>query len=146
MSNSEDPNALSIIFVGLMGAVGVFLVVILLQIVFFRMQEMETAKKVVSMAPEELATLRAQQQANLNGYGWVNQDEGVVRIPIERAMELTVLDINFTPEPAVFEEVDPATAALMRELLRSATGEPSAVEALFEDDTPIEIQLEGTHP
>ena len=103
MSTSQDPKALSIIFGGLVGAVGVFLVVILLQIVFFRMQEMETAKKVVSMAPEELATMRAQQQANLNGYGWVDESAGVVRIPIERAMELTVQDINHEPEPVVVE-------------------------------------------
>jgi hypothetical protein len=26
----------------------------------------------------------------LNGYGWVNKEQGIVRIPIERAMELIV--------------------------------------------------------
>lgn len=31
---------------------------------------------------------RAQQQATLNSYGWVEQKSGVVRIPIDRAMDL----------------------------------------------------------
>jgi len=33
--------------------------------------------------------MRAAEEAILNHYGWVNQSKGVVRIPIERAIELT---------------------------------------------------------
>lgn len=36
----------------------------------------------------ELETLRAEERAVLESYGWVDRDEGIVRIPIERAMEL----------------------------------------------------------
>lgn len=38
----------------------------------------------------DLASLRAQEDAWLNGYGWVDKPSGTVRIPIERAMELMV--------------------------------------------------------
>ena len=34
--------------------------------------------------------LRAKQQALLKGYGWVNRDAGVARIPIEEAMRIVV--------------------------------------------------------
>ncbi|HLX63178.1 MAG TPA: hypothetical protein VKX17_18045 [Planctomycetota bacterium] len=34
--------------------------------------------------------LRASQQANLEGYKWIDQKAGVVHIPIDRAMELIV--------------------------------------------------------
>jgi hypothetical protein len=37
-----------------------------------------------------LAELREQQAKQLNSYGWVDQKAGIVRLPIERAMELTV--------------------------------------------------------
>jgi hypothetical protein len=37
-----------------------------------------------------LARLRAEEDARLNGYGWVDKRAGVVRIPIERAMVLMV--------------------------------------------------------
>src|SRR5262245_45448443 len=36
----------------------------------------------------DLQALRAAEQAELDGYGWVDRDAGVVRIPIARAMEL----------------------------------------------------------
>ncbi len=38
----------------------------------------------------ELDELRAKENAVLGGYGWVDAKNGVVRIPIERAMQLTV--------------------------------------------------------
>lgn len=37
---------------------------------------------------EDLQTFRATQQAELDGYGWINQSKGIVHIPIDRAMEL----------------------------------------------------------
>ena len=36
----------------------------------------------------DLAALRARENAELEGYGWVDKKAGVVRIPIDRAMEL----------------------------------------------------------
>ena len=37
---------------------------------------------------EALKNLRATEDASLTTYGWVDRDTGVVRIPIERAMDL----------------------------------------------------------
>ena len=39
---------------------------------------------------QELQELRAKQKALLEGYGWVDRDAGVVRIPIEDAMKMVV--------------------------------------------------------
>ena len=39
---------------------------------------------------EELQQLREKQKALLEGYGWVNKEAGIVRIPIEDAMKLVV--------------------------------------------------------
>lgn len=38
----------------------------------------------------ELYDYRRDEQGLLEGYGWMNKDEGVVHIPIEEAMRLTV--------------------------------------------------------
>ncbi len=38
----------------------------------------------------DLLKHRAAKQALLTGYGWVDRNKGTVRIPIDRAMELTV--------------------------------------------------------
>ena len=39
---------------------------------------------------DDLQSLRTSEDAVLSGYSWVNKDKGVVRIPIEEAMRLTV--------------------------------------------------------
>jgi hypothetical protein len=39
---------------------------------------------------EDLAALRAREDAALHGYAWVDRDAGVTRIPVERAIEILV--------------------------------------------------------
>jgi hypothetical protein len=39
---------------------------------------------------QDLRDFRAQEDAILESYGWVDKNAGIVRIPIERAMQLTV--------------------------------------------------------
>jgi hypothetical protein len=39
---------------------------------------------------QELSELRAKQKAQLEGYGWVNKEAGVARIPIEDAMKMVI--------------------------------------------------------
>ena len=41
-------------------------------------------------APEDLKKMREQEDSVLTSYGWVNKQEGIVRIPVERAMDLLV--------------------------------------------------------
>lgn len=41
-----------------------------------------------------LAEVNSKQHSLANSYGWVDQTKGVVRIPIERAMELTERDLR----------------------------------------------------
>lgn len=43
---------------------------------------------------EILQELRQRETAELNSYGWVNQEEGVIRLPVERAMDLVLEEIN----------------------------------------------------
>jgi len=38
--------------------------------------------------PADLAAFRAKEEAELHSYGWVDREAGIVRIPIDRAMEL----------------------------------------------------------
>ncbi len=39
-------------------------------------------------APNELRQMRAAEEAALNSYGWVDKEAGVVKIPVDRAMEI----------------------------------------------------------
>lgn len=41
-----------------------------------------------------LSEVRAKEAAAATSYGWVHQAAGVVRLPIDRAVELTIRDLN----------------------------------------------------
>jgi hypothetical protein len=67
---------------------------------------------------ERLKALHEENQKALTTYGWVDKNKGVARVPIDRAMELTVADLAqkkpapagpiATPPPA---QASPAAAA-----------------------------------
>lgn len=40
--------------------------------------------------PADLSKFRAEEALQLNTYGWVNQTAGVVRVPVDRAMEMVL--------------------------------------------------------
>lgn len=42
----------------------------------------------------KLAELRAKEKALATSYGWVDEKAGVVRLPIDRAVELTIRELN----------------------------------------------------
>jgi hypothetical protein len=61
---------------------------------------------------ERLKTLREESQKELTTYAWVDKNKGVARIPIDRAMELTVADLaKNTPAPAGPIATPPAQTA-----------------------------------
>jgi hypothetical protein len=45
----------------------------------------------------DLQAVRAAEQSQLSGYGWVDRNTGVVRLPIERAMQLIAEEAREAP-------------------------------------------------
>ena len=90
----DDPDAAMTVAIGVLGALMIFLLIVGLQILYYHTQDQELATLVYSREPEELSLLRAKQEEQLHSYRWIDQAKGVVGIPIERAMELVVNDIQ----------------------------------------------------
>jgi hypothetical protein len=86
----RDPKAASTLIVGAVGVILLAVVILLLQVLFHRTAEAERWRKVISQQPEELRQVRSEQLDRLSSYRWVDEENGVVTIPIERAMELVV--------------------------------------------------------
>jgi len=84
----DDPNVAASAVVGIISAILLFVIIVMLQAVFYRAEQRELAKKVYSQPFEALQQLDATQLEQLNSYGWISQPDGVVHLPIERAMEL----------------------------------------------------------
>ena len=92
MNARDDVNTLAVAVVGFIGAILVFVMIVALEVWFYNVQEVETYKKVISVPPQEYSSLVADQQAQLHSYRWIDRQNGIVAIPIERAVELVVKD------------------------------------------------------
>ena len=90
----DDPNALITITVATVGAVMVLLSGIVLLGYYHHAEEKENQTKVIAQAPAELTEVRAEQNARLACYRWVDSKKGIVSIPIDRAMETVVRDMR----------------------------------------------------
>jgi mono/diheme cytochrome c family protein len=65
-------------------------------------------------SPEQLEIHRAQQLAQLNDYGWIDQEAGVARIPIHRAIDLLAergLPVGGASADGATVQEEPATDA-----------------------------------
>jgi hypothetical protein len=93
-ADNGDPKVSTTVFVGLLGTVMLVAVMYFASALYDLAQYREIERKIYAARAPEYDALRAEQQANLSTYRWVNQQEGVVAIPIERAIELTVKDLK----------------------------------------------------
>jgi hypothetical protein len=90
MMRYDDPNVAASAVVGIISAILLFVIIVLLQTWFYTAEQDERTRKVYSQPYEDLQRLDAEQLETLNSYGWVSEGDGVVHIPIERAMTLVV--------------------------------------------------------
>jgi hypothetical protein len=115
---SSDVNFRAIVTFGISLTVVAALIHVLLWLLFmyFQNREARTAVRLFPLAAEQqnrlppqprlqtnprqdLSELRAAEEDVLNTYGWVDKTAGVVRIPIDEAMRLTV-ERGFPTRPA----------------------------------------------
>ena len=86
----DDPRSVSTVYVGLIGVALTIVIVVALQMLFYRTRDAEMLRKAGVGQTQQLEQTRALQQQQLEGYRWVDREAGVVAIPIDRAIELIV--------------------------------------------------------
>ena len=84
----DDPNVAASAVIGIISAMLLFVIIVALQAFFYGAQQTEVERKVLTQPNQALQQHEASQLELLNSYGWVSEGDGVVRIPVERAMEL----------------------------------------------------------
>lgn len=70
----------------------------------------EVTEKTVKSESSALRSLRATEQERLSSYQWVDEKAGIVRIPVERAIELTLRDWPKRPTRSKPKAEEPAPA------------------------------------
>jgi hypothetical protein len=91
---TSDPDWATTAFVGILGTVVLVIVIVFVQGLYGRTSRSEFTRKVVAEEPLEYRDLHAKQLAQLQETGWVDRKNGVVAIPIEKAMALMAADPN----------------------------------------------------
>lgn len=95
-ANPERPQdelrASPIVLVGVVSAILLFFLVVGTSAAFLIWEKEAATEKTSPLLPDDLRRLRNQQMGELGGYRWVSEKDGIVRIPIERAMELVVAE------------------------------------------------------
>ena len=88
---TRDASAIPLLTFGV-GLIVALVVVELLMLGFYRLFMSERPKPIQERAEtniyEQLRDLRRDEDATLSSYGWVDRKAGVVRIPIDRAIDL----------------------------------------------------------
>ena len=75
------------------GIFALFLAAVFL-LLFWNSQPLDEDAERAILRMKNLKELREANEKRLNNYGWVNQDKGIVFIPIERAMEIEEASLN----------------------------------------------------
>ena len=94
----DDPNVQNSAVVGIISAIALFVIIVLLQALFFQMEEAELNRKVFSQPYEALQQLDSDQLEILNSYGWISEAEGVAHVAIDRAMDLVAEEARAASE------------------------------------------------
>jgi hypothetical protein len=87
-AEEDTVDAPMIAVLGFVGAILAFVVILGLIVLFSKMEKAERERKYVSQPPAGLSKLQASQRAIMAEYGYVDQAKGIVRIPIEDAMDI----------------------------------------------------------
>lgn len=86
-----DPNVATVALVGVFGVIISLAVILALQTLYYQAKD-QAVREANPVAPVELSRMRAEQAEAISSYRWEDEQSGVVAIPIERAMELTVME------------------------------------------------------
>ena len=95
MAMPDEVDTSKIAVWGVVGAVAVLLIVFVVQIFYYELSH-DIEQQHNDSTNQALARYYAEQNEKLHRTGWVDQSAGKVSIPIERAMELTLRDLNNT--------------------------------------------------
>lgn len=94
---SDKPDSSKNFLVTLSAAIGGFAIFLLILYIAYLPQKpapLPQGSKTPAERTATLADLRSKEKAATTNYGWIDQPKGVVRLPTDRAVELTIQELN----------------------------------------------------
>jgi hypothetical protein len=103
-AEGDKPKNGVIVAFGVATIVSLLIMIVAVREIFVAIFDREIHDKVLAVQSSELRALRAAEQQKLTHYQWVSQKDGVVRIPVDRAVELTLATYRSPPPPPTMKE------------------------------------------
>jgi hypothetical protein len=94
MQQYEDLNTPMIAVVGLLGTLLTIILILIVQVLYYTASNQGEIEKVIKAPTTASDSLLAEQEVKLTRYGWINRENKLVAIPIERAMEVVVRELS----------------------------------------------------
>lgn len=92
MKGIGDPDSMPVWYVG---GIGMFvaIAVVIAVVAYYRAFEQGIVDERVTQVPyTQFVDVASEQSRALNSYGWADEEKTVVRIPIEKAMEMVAVE------------------------------------------------------
>ena len=121
--NQEPKNNL-IAFLLIISCIFVVAVCAFLSWMFIVTRDNEYSRKINQATYVDLQNLRKSEDARLNGYQYVDKEKGVVRIPVERAMQMMAEEAKSSAPKAA------ATPATVKPEAKPAAKTPAPAKAV----------------
>jgi hypothetical protein len=91
---SPSPKNFWITFAAIIGGFAIFLLILFIAYLPQKPEPIPEGSKTPAERTALLSDLRAKEKSAVTTYGWVDQPKGVVRLPVDRAVELTIKELN----------------------------------------------------
>ena len=94
MVQEDNIDSLTVGAVAVVGAIVTFVVIVLSAVCFHQLQKANEIFKSPLAGVTQVSRVVTEQQAKLNRYHWVNQEAGIIAIPIDKAMEQALKELS----------------------------------------------------
>lgn len=91
---SPAPKNFWVTLAAIIGGFAIFLLILFIAYLPQKPAPIPEGSKTPAERAATLAELRANEKSASTTYGWVDQAKGVVRLPTDRAVELTIQELN----------------------------------------------------
>lgn len=94
MVEPQNLKTSTIALAGFISAVLTFVVIVAVQVLYLQVEASLGASSQEQSTASRTGQLIAEQEGRLASYAWIDREQGLVQIPIEQAMELTLAEAS----------------------------------------------------
>ena len=98
MERYNDTNTPMLALVGVVSTILLFALIVGLQVLYYALAERDYERKVIQIPTAASDGILAEQEIQLTQYGWLDRAQNKVAIPIDRAMERVVTELQRSAE------------------------------------------------